>query len=296
MRSTHGRRYAAAVLALGVLALGPGVTAASATDATITTDAGLYAIGEPMLATGSCGAEALTAVVRVTQSGETVSEQAADVDNGRFEATNALRGTAPGPAVVAVDCLAYGASAPLGSDQVQVHLLPPEGQDHVAVDVAITPAKATVGDTVTIGASCPAGTTEALVQVGNSSADQVFLTRTVTPDDEGKVAVAARLEEAGGVEPEAGAAVAVVECGDPADLPTRVAFGVGMAGVDLVVDGGAVSDGTAGRSGGDGAVAASGPRHLPVTGSDIGELVMTAVALLAAGLAVGLISRRNRRI
>ena len=277
MLSARTRASALATM-LAVGGLFAAASPAHAANATIAVDSEVAFTGASLGVSGTCADKTGTAVIIIEQGGEelVVEEVDVDKDDPTFAVDLDISQLSTDFATASVECLHYTTEEALGDDSVE--FLAVEGEEVPVIDVTVSPRTVAIGGTLTISATCPAGTASAVVMAGNEDADEPFLEEEVTPAGDGTVTVRARVAEGTGPAPEAGAAGAAVMCMDEDGLlPAAYGFAefrISAAAAAPV------------------ARAASASPELANTGSDAGPLTAIAVAMIAAGAAAIRLSRR----
>lgn len=271
----------ASVLALGGLALA--AAPAHAAGATITVNNDVAFTDEPLTASGTCAPDSRTAVVTVTQAGKTVAEEAVDVAaNLSYTATLDLTGATTGLGTATVHCYVYADGASLGDGSTELFIVDGAGGDVQDIPVTVSPTRVVVGGMLSISATCPVGTTSAIVMAGNEDANDPFIDEEVTPAADGSVSVTARVPATGQVPAKPGAATAVVVCSDGSGF---LPLAVGLTNFTVAPAAVAPAKTPTTR-------AASATPQLANTGSDTAPLTAIALALIAAGGVAIRIARR----
>lgn len=218
---------------LAIAGLGAVATPAHAVGgASITIDSKTGSIFEGVDVSGTCPQGSGTAVVTVKQDNRVVSGTTADVIGGKWSTNVDLWDAEPGQATATVSCLSYSTEAPLGQATSgsftieEPEFLLPE------IEVGVTPQRVAVGGSVSVSATCPEGSTLAAVLAGNEDADDAFYMDEVIPGPDGRVSARVPVVGDGEVEPQPGAALAVVVCGD--DSVPLEDLGMARAGTALL--------------------------------------------------------------
>lgn len=283
-----------ALLAASVLVGGVAVAGASAASAapatTITLNPNdVVLAGDPLTATGTCAPGSLSAVVTLTQNGSVLDQISTNLSPSQGYNVNLDTSQgATGPASASVDCFKYAGAAPIDSASTTVAI--DASPQFTPFTVTVTPGKAQIGTQVTVSGMCPAGTTTAEVLMGDATANQPFLDKTVTPAADGTVTLTTTLNAGPLVAP--GDAEVVIACGDP-NNPTGFGFGsfriLAAAAVTPVA-----SHAPAPKVPADPKAASAVP-VLASTGINGVPATATAFSLMAMGLLLQLTRRRLQR-
>lgn len=199
-----------AIAGLGVVA----APAHAVTGASISIDSKTGSIFEGVDVSGTCPQGSGTAVVTVKQGGEVVAGTTADVFDGEWATNVDLWEAEPGRATATVSCLDYVTEAPLGQATSGTFTIEEPEFPWEEIEVGVTPQRVALGGTITVSATCPAGSTLAAVMAGDPKADDPFHMDEVVPGAGGRVSARVPIVGDGVVDPEPGPAIAVVLCGD----------------------------------------------------------------------------------
>lgn len=170
---------------------------------------------EGLKVSGTCPTGAESAAVTVLQQGGDVGGDAFKVaPDGTWSGSVELWDADLGPATATVDCLEYGTEKPLGQATTGSFDIDLPDFPFDEIEVGVTPQRVAIGNTITVSATCPEGSTLAAVLAGNKDADDAFVIKEVVPGPHRRISEKVAISANDGVEPEPGAAMAVVLCGD----------------------------------------------------------------------------------
>jgi hypothetical protein len=288
-RPTRLRAVLAATALAGGVIVGGATVASAATGTTITLNpSDVVGTGDPLTASGTCATGSRTAVVTVVQDSTVLDQTAANLSSslGYSVTLDVSQGTL-GPATVTVDCYQYPTAAPVGSASAEVGI--DDGSSGPDVPVSISPSRVHIGGTITITATCPAGTPTAEVMAGSGTNTQPFFDTTVTPAADGTLSATTTVKA--GPLVSVGQAGALVVCGTQ-DNPA----GIGFADLTILaaLPGSAVPPAAPTGPAESATPPASAVPTLAYTGSNALPMTAMALGLLAMG-GVLLVTRRRLR-
>lgn len=212
MLSTRATSLATLIAIAGLGAVA--APARAATGASISIDSKTGSIFEGVDVSGTCPQGSATAVVTVKQGGEVVADATTDVVGGEWATNVDLWEAEPGSATATVSCLDYITEAPLGQATSGSFTIEEPEFPFEEIEVGVTPQRVALGGTITVSATCPAGSTLAAVMAGDPKADDPFHMDEVVPGAGGRVSARVPIVGDGVVDPQPGPAIAVVLCGD----------------------------------------------------------------------------------
>jgi hypothetical protein len=297
MLSARTRALAlATLLATGGTLAAAAAPAHAAPGATIEVDTEFAYLDEPLGAFGDCPTTAEEAVVTLTQDGEVVGGEVDDIEtDGTYHVELDLTRAAAGPATVTVDCVVYGQPDPLASASTEIFVSEFDF-DVEQIEVALSARTVALGGTLRVSATCPKGSTRAVVMAGNEEVDDPFFTREVTLAVDGRVSVDVPIGKSDSYTPWTGDAIAGVLCGS--DLDASVLADSGLAGLveaELLPTAMGLAEFTITPAVARSAVpvdTTTARRELANTGSENAPLTAIALGLIAAGAGALRLSRR----
>ena len=222
-----------------------------------------------------------------------------EASTGAFSTTTSLTSEELALVTVQLSCLDYAEGSLAMSATSMV--LTPQGFGGSEIEVGLSAARVAVGGSLQVDATCPQGSTDALVSAGNDSAADPFFDTDVPVGPTGAVSVTVPITAQHDVAPKPGPASVAVFCGGAGDQPTAFGFSQFRIVGDPASGAGAGSSGGAAGSGGAGSgsgvvasVHAVGhTAALANTGTDVTLAVIIGSGLLLLGTAAMTLARRR---